>query len=123
MTGGRKPLEADIVIGANIRRLRNEQSLTLQELALRLGMSHQQLQKYEKRTNRVSAGVLYHVAGAFCIPVDALFEGSDDGSHPDGPAKALHLARSKCHTIVDRAASAPVLDSIAKVIRALRDTP
>ena len=46
MTGGRKPLEADIVVGANIRRLRNEQGLTLQELALRLGMSHQQLQKY-----------------------------------------------------------------------------
>lgn len=122
MNGDRQPVEADFVVGANIRRLRNEQRLTLQDLALRLGMSHQQLQKYETGSNRVSAGVLYHVARALSVPVDALFEGVDDGSPPDLEAKALLLARSKCHTIVDRASSVPVLDSMAKVLRALRDT-
>jgi len=123
MNGGRQPVEADFVVGANIRRLRNEQRLTLQDLASRLGLSNQQLQKYEKGANRVSAAVLYHVAHVFCVPVDALFEGIDDGSHPDRAAKALQLAQSKCHAIVDRAASVPVLDAMAKVIRALRDTP
>lgn len=121
MNGDRQPVEADLVVGANIRRLRNEQRLTLQDLALRLGMSHQQLQKYETGSNRVSAGVLYHVARALSVPVDALFEGVDDGSPTDPEAKALLLARNKCHTIVDRASSVPILDSMAKVLRALRD--
>ncbi len=121
MTGGRKPLAADIVVGANIRRLRGESGLTLQEFASRLGLSHQQLQKYETGSNRVSASVLYLIARAFSVPVDALFEGVDDGSPPDLEAKALLLARNKCHAIVDRAASVPVLDSMAKVLRALRD--
>ena len=121
MNGDRQPVEADLVVGANIRRLRNAQRLTLQDLASRLGMSHQQLQKYETGSNRVSAGVLYHVAHALSVPVDALFEGVDDGSPPDLEAKALLLARNKCHAIVNRASSVPVLDSMAKVLRALRD--
>jgi transcriptional regulator with XRE-family HTH domain len=121
MNGDRQPVEADLVVGANIRRLRNEQRLTLQDLASQLGMSHQQLQKYETGSNRVSAGVLYPVARALSVPVDALFEGVDDGSPSDLEAKALHLARNRCHAIVNRASSVPVLDSMAKVLRALRD--
>lgn len=122
MSGDRQPVEADFVVGANIRRLRNLHGLTLQELAPQLGLSHQQLQKYEKGANRVSAGVLYHVARVFCAPVDALFVGVDDGSCPDRATKGQRLARSKCHAIVDRAASLTVLDSMEKVLRALKDS-
>lgn len=121
MNGDRQPVEADLVVGANIRRLRNEHRLTLQDLALRLGMSHQQLQKYETGSNRVSAGVLYHVAHALNVPVDALFGGVDEGFPLDLEAEALHLARNRCHAIVNRASSVPVLESMAKVLRALRD--
>ena len=122
MTGSRKPLEADLVVGANVRKLRGERGLTLQEFASQLGMSHQQLQKYETGSNRVSAGVLYVMARAFNIPIDALFEGVDDTTGLDETTKALQLARSKCHTIIDRASSATVLNSMAKVLRALQDT-
>lgn len=121
MNGDRQPVEADLVVGANIRRLRNAQRLTLQDLASRLGMSHQQLQKYETGSNRVSAGVLYHVAHALSVPVDALFEGVDDTTGLDEPMKTLQLARNKCHAIVNRVSSVPILDSMAKVLRALRD--
>ncbi|KJS27280.1 MAG: hypothetical protein VR75_03950 [Hyphomonadaceae bacterium BRH_c29] len=122
MTGSRKPLEADLVVGANIRKLRGEHGLTLQDLASQLGMSHQQLQKYETGSNRVSAGVLYVMARAFGLPVDALFEGIDETTGLDAPAKALKLARNKCHAIVERAASVTVLTSMAKVLRAMQDT-
>jgi transcriptional regulator with XRE-family HTH domain len=121
MNGDRQPVEADLVVGANIRRLRNAQRLTLQDLASRLGMSHQQLQKYETGSNRVSAGVLYHVAHALSVPVDALFEAVDDTTGLDEAMKTLQLARNKCHAIVNRASSVPVLDSMAKVLRTLRD--
>lgn len=122
MAGGRKPLEADLVVGANIRKLRGEHGLTLQELASQLGMSHQQLQKYETASNRVSAGVLYVMARAFGVPVDALFEGVDDTTGLNEATKALQLARRKCHTIVERASSVTVLTSMAKVLRAMQDT-
>lgn len=121
MTGGRKPLEADFVVGANIRKLRGEHGLTLQDLASQLGMSHQQLQKYETGSNRVSAGVVYVMARAFSVPVDALFEGVDDTTGLDETTKALQLARRKCHTIVERASSVTVLTSMAKVLRAMQD--
>ena len=122
MTGSRKPLEADLVVGANIRKLRGEHGLTLQEFASQLGMSHQQLQKYEIGSNRVSAGVLYVMARAFSVPVDALFEGVDDIAGLDETTKALQLARNKCHSIVDRASSVTVLAAMSKVLRAMQET-
>ncbi len=121
MTGGRKPVEADLLVGANIRILRIEHGLTLQELASQLGMSHQQLQKYETGSNRVSAGVICVLARAFSVPVDALFKGVDDTMGLDETTNALQLARNKCHAIVDGTSSARVLDSMAKVLRALQD--
>lgn len=122
MTAGRKPLQADLVVGANIRRLRSENGLTLTGFASQLGMSHQQIQKYETGSNRVSAGVLYVMARAFSVPVDALFEGVDDTMGLDETTKALQLVRGKCHTIVDRASSVTLLNSMAKVLRAMQDT-
>ena len=122
MTGSRRPLEVDLVVGANIRKLRGEHGLTLQEFASQLAMSHQQLQKYETGSNRVSAGVLYLIACAFGVPVEALFEGVDEITGLDHASKSLQLARKKCHMFVDRASSVTVLDSMAKVLRAMQDT-
>jgi transcriptional regulator with XRE-family HTH domain len=122
MSGARKPLEADIVVGINIRKLRGELGLTLQDLAAQLGLSHQQLQKYETGANRVSAGVLYVTARALNVPVDALFEGVDETAGLDETSKALQLARNKCHTIIECVSSVTVLTSMAKVLRAMQDT-
>jgi transcriptional regulator with XRE-family HTH domain len=121
MNGDRQPVEADLVVGANIRRLRGELGLTLQELASQLGMSHQQLQKCETGSDSVSAGVLYLMACAMRVPVDALYEGVDSSTGLDAATTALQLARNKCHTIVDRASSVTVLTSMAKALRALQD--
>lgn len=121
MAGARKPNEVDLIVGANIRRLRGQHGLTLQEFASRLDLSHQQLHKYETGVNRVSAGVLHPLALAFGVPVEALFEGADDKTGLDARSGTLHRARSKCHAIVDRVTSVPVLDSMAKVLHALQD--
>lgn len=117
----RQPVDADLAVGANIRKLRVENGLTLQELAAQLGFSHQQLQKYETGSNRVSAGVLYHIARAFCVPIDSLFEGAVDSACPDRAVTELTRARVKCHVIVDSASSLPVLDAMSKVLRALQE--
>lgn len=107
------------MVGANIRRLRTDNGMTLQAFASRLGVSHQQLQKYETGSNRVSAGVLYRVSCALCVPVGALFEGVDDNADPDPAATDLARARNKCRVIVNNATSLAVLNAMAKVLRAL----
>lgn len=54
----------DIRIGANIRNRRVELGLTQQALAGQIGVSYQQIQKYETGANRVSAARLLDLAAA-----------------------------------------------------------
>lgn len=112
----RKAVAADITVGVNVRQLRTEAGITLAELAAALGLSHQQLQKYETGANRISAGMLLAVARYFSIPVDALFEGCE-GYHQRG--SHLDRARQKSHAIIDRETSPETLGMMAKVLRAM----
>ena len=58
----RAPSEMDLRVASRLREARHAQGMTLVELSGRLGVSHQQLQKYESGANRISAGMLYDVA-------------------------------------------------------------
>ena len=49
--------------------------MTQTELAEALGISFQQVQKYENGTNRIAAPVLYQVSIAFAVPMQYFFEG------------------------------------------------
>ncbi len=113
----RKAIAADLVVGANVRRLRVESGITLAEMAEALGISHQQLQKYETGANRVSAGMLYELSRYFVMPIDALFDGSDENGDEDA---ALLQARRKCHSVIDRTSSHAALLAMAKVLRAMQ---
>lgn len=59
-------------IGANIRKRRNAKKWTLAHLAASLGVSYQQIQKYEKGTNRLPCDMLVQLAEIFACPVDEL---------------------------------------------------
>ncbi|PZO82676.1 MAG: transcriptional regulator, partial [Micavibrio aeruginosavorus] len=61
-------------VGQALRNRRTILGLTQQDLALKLGITFQQLQKYENGTNRVSAGRLYEIAGTLGVPVGFFFE-------------------------------------------------
>jgi len=62
-------------IGMRIRTLRLERGLSQAELGEVLGVSFQQIQKYEKGVNRVSAGRLHRVAEALGVPVTFFYAG------------------------------------------------
>jgi transcriptional regulator with XRE-family HTH domain len=68
---------ADASVGRLIRLRRIEMHMSQQELAERLGLSFQQVQKYEKGTNRVSAGRLQVIAKALDVGV-GFFYGDGD---------------------------------------------
>jgi transcriptional regulator with XRE-family HTH domain len=69
----RRPNSADIVLGESIRAHRLIAGMSQSDLAGRLGVSFQQVQKYENGTNRVGAGRLPQIAAIFDIPIGALF--------------------------------------------------
>jgi transcriptional regulator with XRE-family HTH domain len=58
------------------------------DIAGQLGVSFQQVQKYEKGTNRVGAGRLPQIAAIFNIPIGALFDANADTSSGESTAGA-----------------------------------
>ncbi len=71
----------DVIVGKNIRFHRLARGLSQQALGEKLGVSFQQIQKYEKGTNRVGAGRLTAIAQALELPISVFFEGAGASAH------------------------------------------
>lgn len=68
----KKPSGADIEIGGRIRAVRIDRGMSQEKLAKGLGLSFQQVQKYEKGANRVSTGRAKEIAEIFGISLQEL---------------------------------------------------
>lgn len=71
-------LELTKQIGQNIKVIRRDSRVSQMCLADLLGISYQQLQKYESGKNRVSAAKLYKMSIALDVPASAFFSGIDE---------------------------------------------
>ncbi len=67
--------KSDIELGKRIRLRRVEQKISQAELGEKLGVSFQQVQKYEKGVNRVGAARLQQIAAALDVPVTFFYDG------------------------------------------------
>jgi len=83
----------DAALGDRIRRRRRELQLSQSALGAKLGITFQQVQKYENGTNRVSATMLVKVSQALAIPVGELLQTneSDAGDTPPASGQASQL--------------------------------
>jgi transcriptional regulator with XRE-family HTH domain len=72
----RKADSTDVEVGRLVRALRMSRGLTQTELANRMGVTFQQVQKYENGANRISMGRLARVAKLFKVSVPYLLDGS-----------------------------------------------
>jgi len=72
------PVDHDKVIGANLNKIRLAMQLSQQELAKLAGVTFQQIQKYEKGTNRLSASRLVRISNALDVDIDVFFDGVID---------------------------------------------
>ena len=70
--GKRRATQADRLIGRRIMALRKAKGLSQTALGQALGVSFQQVQKYEKGTNRLSVGALQAIAGILEVPITSL---------------------------------------------------
>ncbi len=77
-TETRLPNPVDLHVGARIRLRRRMQGVSQEKLADALGLTFQQVQKYERGANRVSASKLYEIAAALRAPVAYFFDGLAD---------------------------------------------
>ena len=96
----------DVYVGKRVRQRRWMVGMTQQQLAEKVGIKFQQIQKYETGMNRVSASRLWDISTALDVTISYFFEGLDDGdkakSGKDSPMQgdlvadkeALELIRS-----------------------------
>ncbi|WP_417513956.1 helix-turn-helix domain-containing protein [Minwuia sp.] len=109
-------------VGERIRRRRTELGMTQHDLALMLGISYQQVQKYETGANRVSAGRLFAMSQRLGCVVGYFFEGLEENAGVDtlehGAANrtTIELARN-----FSRLPSGNVKGAISTLVRALAD--
>jgi transcriptional regulator with XRE-family HTH domain len=88
-----------VAIGQKVRALRLDRGLSQSDLGSLIGVTFQQLQKYESGANRVSAGRLARIAAALGVPVTAFYSAagareSDRGFAYLRSAGAVRLVRA-----------------------------
>lgn len=79
MGDGRNANVIDRRIGQRVRARRLEIGMSQESLAERLGITFQQVQKYEKGVNRIAASRLYDLGAALNMPIARFFEGLGAG--------------------------------------------
>lgn len=85
----KRPNPTDIHVGSRIRLRRNMLGISQERLGESLGITFQQIQKYEKGTNRVGASRLQAIASILGVPVAFFFEDApgQDAGEPRGLAE------------------------------------
>ena len=72
----KKPNPTDIHVGSRLRIRRNILGMSQEKLGEHLGITFQQIQKYEKGTNRIGASRLQAISEILSVPVSFFFEGA-----------------------------------------------
>lgn len=70
----KKPNPIDVHVGSRVRLRRTMQGISQEKLGEALGISFQQIQKYEKGTNRIGASRMQQIAATLQVPVSFFFE-------------------------------------------------
>lgn len=91
--------KTDVHIGRKLRERRVGRGLSQAALAERLGITFQQVQKYESGANRIGGSRLWELSRALGVPVGYFFEGLEEGAAAGGAEpplsrQSLELARA-----------------------------
>lgn len=119
------PHPVDIHVGSRVRLRRVLCGLTQEKLAERIGFTFQQLQKYERGANRISASVLYSLSAKLDVPVSFFFDGLEGSGQPAGAA-ADQLTRRETLELVRNFYGIPdeaLRDSVYGLVKTLATTP
>lgn len=94
---GRKPNPVDVHVGSRVRLRRMVIGMSQEKLGEKMGLTFQQIQKYEKGTNRIGASRLFQLALILDVPVQFFFEeapvrsGQSQGGLPESKTESFLL--------------------------------
>jgi transcriptional regulator with XRE-family HTH domain len=117
--GGGNPI--DLLVGSRIRMFRKGRKMSQAQLGKKLGVTFQQVQKYENGKNRVGASRLQMISTALDVPVGQLFtDGAGTSRTPAKPLafdpQALRFAEAFIR-LNDRALRNSILDMVEAMAR------
>ena len=120
------PDPVDIHVGGRVRALRIASGLSQAALGERIGLTFQQVQKYERGTNRISASALFGIGRVLHVPVAYFFDQMPDeiaGSDavPDVAAPGLSRVHLELIRDFNRIPEGPAREHARKLIRACAD--
>jgi transcriptional regulator with XRE-family HTH domain len=101
----RRSDKRDIEVGHRVRAFRLQKGLSQEKLADQLGVTFQQVQKYEKGTNRIAAGRLQRIAEILEVPITDFF------SHHRG----IGTAPSEASELMDTAVAVRLVRSFSRI--------
>jgi transcriptional regulator with XRE-family HTH domain len=130
---GKKPNPVDTHVGSRVRLRRMLLGMSQERLGESMGLTFQQVQKYEKGVNRIGASRLFQISKILDVPVQFFFEEAPniggDGSvirglaEPDSEAFILEFLNSREGLELNRAfvkiGDAKVRKSVVDLVRAL----
>ena len=86
------PNPIDQHVGSRVRMRRLMLAMSQEKLGAALGLTFQQVQKYERGANRIGASRLQQLSHILQVPVEFFFEGAPNASAPDGSNVTLSMA-------------------------------
>jgi transcriptional regulator with XRE-family HTH domain len=105
----------DVAVGDRLRRIRQAANLSQSDLANRLNISFQQIQKYEKGANRISVSRLFEISEVLKVAPSSFFEGIEKADIE--PPVYVRPRSTKIANLIDR-----LPDSDRNAIRLITET-
>jgi len=81
----RTPDSVDRHVGSRVRRRRLIVGMSQEKLGEALGLTFQQVQKYEKGANRIGSGRLQQIAQTLQVPISYFYDGQGEDGSPRSP--------------------------------------
>ncbi|HTV35941.1 MAG TPA: helix-turn-helix transcriptional regulator [Xanthobacteraceae bacterium] len=78
----KSPDRRDVEVGRRVRSFRLQRGMSQEKLAHQLGVTFQQVQKYEKGANRIGAGRLQRISEVLDVPIADLYATQKQGAAP-----------------------------------------
>ena len=118
------PDPIDVEVGARVRAIRNAKGMSQTALGKALGVSYQQMQKYERGANRISASVLVKIARCFGVRPSQLLPDSDNVEDAPGLLPTFAQVRGADDLVQSyaRIESTRLRHSVLQLVRALATT-
>ncbi|WP_408871832.1 helix-turn-helix domain-containing protein [Gluconacetobacter aggeris] len=120
LSAGPKPV--DVHVGGRIRLRRTLLGMSQERLGEALGLTFQQVQKYERGTNRVSASRLYELSDVLDVPVSFFFDGLEHGRRPVGRGGAEALGFAQAQEAFGGSSDGPVASVSEMALLSRRET-